>query len=250
MESTFLRRAASSQSEKPVAEPKTLLFESDDFFHSLYDTGMHVSGTPDRGPKRRARFFNLMQALESTYGLPGDVIECGCWKGLSSYLTCNYIRRKEPSFVGKGFTVVDSFEGLSEPTAEDSIEQDLIADGIDRKGKPFKRSGAYSAPVENVARVLAEFPAVSFVKGWIPQVLYSLPATQYRFVHVDLDFYAPTLGALEYFYPRLVLGGVIVCDDYGSVFWPGAKRAVEVFCEQTGTRLLANASGQGFIFKF
>ena len=230
-------------------EEQTVLFDADDFFHRAYDTGLDASGTPDRGPKRRSRFFNLMQALESTTGLAGGVVECGCWRGLSSFLTCEYLRRRDPFFRGSGFTIIDSFEGLSEPGAEDSIERNIVRGGQDRKGKPFKGSGAYAASMEHVRGVLGEFPDVEFVKGWIPQVLATLPERQFRYVHVDLDLYAPILEAFRYFHPRLVRGGVLVCDDYGSLFWPGAKRAVEEFCEQSGARLLASVTGQAIVVK-
>ncbi len=232
-----------------ITEEKTVLFDTDDFFHQRYDKGLELSGTPDRGVKRRSRFFNLMKALESTADLPGGVIECGCWRGLSSFLVCEYLRRENSAFQGDGFTIVDSFEGLSEPGVEDSIEQDIVRGGKDRKGKPFKESGAYAASMDHVREVLGEFSGVEFVRGWIPQVLATLPERNYRFVHVDLDLYTPILEAFRYFHPRLVRGGIMVCDDYGSLFWPGAKKAVEEFGAESGARLLASVTGQAIVIK-
>ena len=43
--------------------------------------------------------------------------------------------------------------------------------------------------------------------------------------------YDPTLGALEYFFPRLVPGAIVVCDDFG---WPGERKAIENFCARHG----------------
>lgn len=241
--------AAKSEDSAP-AEQKTVLYDSDEFYHDLYEKGLVLSGTPDRGPKRRMRFFNLMQALEATAHLSGWVAECGCWKGLSSYLSCHYILRHNQGFRGDRFLVIDSFEGLSAPTREDTIDLNLVVKGVVRRGRPFKSAGAYSAPMDHVARVLEQFPEVSLVKGWIPEVLDTLPEREYRFVHVDLDLYAPILGALRYFYPRIQRGGVIVCDDYGSLFWPGAAKAVRDFCDESGATLLANVSGQALLFRF
>lgn len=248
-DSIWKKRRLAAPPSMLVPEEKTVLFDSDDFFHRAYDEGLERSGTPDRGPRRRSRFFNLMQALESTTGLPGGAVECGCWRGLSSFLTCEYLRRENALFRGYGFTVIDSFEGLSEPGLEDSIERDIIRGGKARKGKPFKGSGAYAASMDHVRGVLGEFPDVELVKGWIPQVLATLPEREYRFVHVDLDLYAPILEAFRYFYPRLLRGGVLVSDDYGSLFWPGAKRAVEEFCQESGARLLASVTGQAIVMK-
>ena len=73
---------------------------------------------------------------------------------------------------------------------------------------------------------------MTFHEGWIPEVLDSLEERRYRFVHLDLDMYEPTYACLEYFYPRLVEGGVIVLDDYGFLDWPGCKAATDKWCEE------------------
>ncbi|RPI42795.1 MAG: class I SAM-dependent methyltransferase, partial [Betaproteobacteria bacterium] len=74
-----------------------------------------------------------------------------------------------------------------------------------------------------------EFPGVAVHAGWIPEVLSSLPSSAWSYVHIDVSLYEPTLAALEYFYPRLSPGGVILCD--GSIFCPGAEAAARHFCE-------------------
>ena len=53
----------------------------------------------------------------------------------------------------------------------------------------------------------------------------------YRFVHLDVDLYQPTRDSFDYFYPRLIKGGIIVCDDYN---WPGARKAIEEACARFG----------------
>ncbi len=80
-------------------------------------------------------------------------------------------------------------------------------------------------------RGLAPFPGIAYFPGWIPEAFAPDNPNRYRFVHVDVDLYQPTLDSFEYFWPRLVPGGTMVCDDYN---WPGAKRAVETFCARVG----------------
>ncbi len=98
-------------------------------------------------------------------------------------------------------------------------------------------------------RALAPFPGVSFHKGWIPAVFADLPETRWSFVHVDVDLYEPTYATLEYFYPRLVEGGVILCDDYGSAIFPGAQRAWHRFCDERDVRFVMLDTGQSVILK-
>lgn len=226
-----------------------LLFEIEQPFNHLYSTGMKISNTPDSGVRRRARFYNLIGFLKSVNRLEGAIVECGCWKGLSSYLMCNYIKLHDKSFDGKDFYVVDSFEGLSNPSDKDVITENLIDNHGERKGAAFKSKGAYSAQLENIKRVLSDFPRVSYYKGWIPETLVDLPMIGYKFVHIDLDLYEPIIGSLEYFYPKLVKGGVVVCDDYGSLYWPGAKKAVEEFAKNHNLQFISLSSGQAIFIK-
>jgi len=100
-------------------------------------------------------------------------------------------------------------------------------DGATRREAFFPVAQANLTP-ELVRGYFDEFPRVSLCAGWIPQVFASVPEQNWAFVHLDVTLYEPTLAALEYFYPRLSTGGVIVCD--GSIFCPGAKRAWDEFC--------------------
>ncbi len=72
---------------------------------------------------------------------------------------------------------------------------------------------------------------IQYHPGWIPESLSSVPDRTYKFVHVDLDLYEPIKGAVEYFYPRMVKGGIIVIDEYAIPRWPGARKAVDEFCQ-------------------
>jgi O-methyltransferase len=49
----------------------------------------------------------------------------------------------------------------------------------------------------------------------------------FAFVHLDADLYDPIMAGLQFFYPRVAKGGIIVVHDYNS--WPGARRAVDVY---------------------
>jgi hypothetical protein len=179
-------------------------------FVSVFERGVEICGGHYR-PAAAARFYNLVQALRMTGGLPGDTIEAGCFRGLTSYLTCHTRRTHDPAFDGTGHTVVDSFEGLSEPTE---------ADGSDAHAC-WARAQFTDTSVDHLRRVLADFPGVRFCKGWIPAVLDELDDSPLRFAHIDVDLHDPTLHCLEHFYPRMVPGGIIVIDDHGP--WPGGK---------------------------
>ena len=110
-------------------------------------------------------------------------------------------------------------------------------------------AGAFGATVEEVRNTLQDFPDVQIHSGWIPDIFTTQPNRRYRLVHVDVDLYEPTKGALEYLHSRLVAGGIIVCDDYGSLAWPGARRAVVEFCRLNNLRFISLSTGQAIIIK-
>ncbi len=213
----------------------------DEWFDAVYLSGLGRTGARPTPLRRRHRFHGLVQQLDATAGVAGDVVECGCFRGLSSYLLCSALRRERPHFNGGGYHVFDSFQGLSEPAAEDRVP----ADAADRERlEEMTKAGRFAAPAEVIKDVLTDFPGVAYYPGWIPQSFAGLPERRYRFVHVDVDLYEPTRGALEYFYPRLSPGGRIVSDDYN---WPGCRKAIEEFCASRSIAFQTTAQLQAYI---
>ena len=119
------------------------------------------------------------------------------------------------------FFLVDSFEGLSEILEEDKPENINIYQS---------QKGDLKSNISNVENLFTDFDNVHILKGWIPEIFNILePSNKYKFVHIDVDLYEPTLKSLEFFYPRLVEGGIIVCDDYNSKHFSGSKKAWDEF---------------------
>ena len=58
-----------------------------------------------------------------------------------------------------------------------------------------------------------------------------------------------TLDSIEYFYPRLNDGGIILCDDYGSALCPGATQAIDEFLSDKPEKVLYMPCGNGFMIK-
>jgi Macrocin-O-methyltransferase (TylF) len=52
---------------------------------------------------------------------------------------------------------------------------------------------------------------------------------RFAFVQIDCDLYQPAKAALEYFYPRMSHGGLIVVHDLATGRWPGISQAVNEF---------------------
>lgn len=158
------------------------------------------------------RKYTLMNLLKLTRDLKGDTAELGVYYGASSELILNAIES-----TNKKHYMFDSWEGLSEPEASD--------------GSYWKR-GSLTASFAECKKNLQKFPSEKkiFIKGWIPETLKQLKADiSFSFIHFDLDLYQPTAQSIGYFYDRLVVGGILVFDDYTFESCPGVKKAVDDF---------------------
>jgi len=209
-------------------------------YDEIYRDGLLATGTSPVPLQRRERFHSLAQLFRQTLPLQGRVAECGCFRGLSSYVLCRVLKLADARFDGRGYRIFDSFQGLSEPRLEDAIDDsDPQADKL----RQMTRRGQFTAPLEVVRESLRDFPGIEFFPGWIPEAFPDEPEARYRFVHVDVDVHQPTRDSLEYFYPRLVTGGILVCDDYG---WPGARKAIDDFSARTGARFITTPHLQAY----
>jgi O-methyltransferase len=187
-----------------------------------------------------ARYF--LNAME----LDGAYAECGVFSGTSSLFLCRAARTRRPGYNGEGLHLIDSFEGISRPVTEDEFDAHSGDGSVFRANVP---KGTLSSPIDVVKSTMRDFPGTSIHQGWIPDVFGGLPETRWAFVHIDVDLYEPTRDCLEYFYPRLCDGGVIVCDDYVAPFFPGAQRAWDQFCERNDLPFIVLDTGQSVILK-
>ena len=225
---------------------KSFLFESDGAFTEIYRRGLQATGSgldPEVVPQR---LYNAVQFLRHTADLEGETAECGAFLGLSSFVFCHHLLLSRPQFRGEGYHIFDSFEGLSTPGAED-----LIIDGTyGSVGTSTRPEGAFAGALDRVKLALRDFPLIEYHVGWIPAAFAGLPEKRYRFVHLDLDLYQPIKGAIEYSYPRLVTGGVVVVDEYALPRWPGAQKAVDEYCHAHSLAApVALTTGNGLLIK-
>ena len=169
------------------------------------------------------REHGLIGLLESTLGLPGDVIECGVYRGGSLVRIARSMKDNAPDKLLYGF---DSFEGFP----QDKIDQRDLGPG--RKIERVKRKFQMCADVPS--RLMRFFDLFSvnakLVAGFFSDTLPTLSDDQrFCFIHLDVDLYQSYIECLDALYDRLTPGGVIVFDEGDSDVWPGARLAIDEF---------------------
>ncbi len=198
---------------------------SNDERMQLYFKGLQKSGNEESDNfYKQLRFHSLQQMVHyvTRRKISGDFVECGVWKGHSAYMIADIISKSD--FRGN-LHIFDSFEGgLSDKSDKDKGLRDLMSEK-----KIMDGTKVFSSTEDEVRDCLSEFKFVQLYKGWIPTRFKEVEDKKFAFVHIDVNLYQPFIDSLNFFYPRLAEGGIIVCDDYGLTQYPGAKTAVDEF---------------------
>jgi len=136
--------------------------------------------------------------------LPGDIIECGCWKGASTAslsLACN--------MVGRRLIVCDSFAGL--PDSETDVVRNYPHLGV----YGYYQEGMYEGKLEEVRGNVGKYGNLSvcdFKGGFFCETLPTIESN-IVFAFLDVDLTSSMRDCIRYIWPLLVDGGLIYTDD-------------------------------------
>lgn len=175
-------------------------------------------------PDRRVALYEL---LKSTNHLPGVNVEVGVYKGGTALLIA--------ANSDKPVHLFDTFTGLPKPNENDNHHEENDFNDVS---------------YEQVQELLKNYPNAHLYKGLFPQDTGSLIENeQFSFVYLDVDLYSSTKDCLEFFYPKMVKGGIIVTDDYGWKFTDGVKTAWDEFMKNKPEQTEQAATIQAHIVK-
>jgi hypothetical protein len=160
------------------------------------------------GTSYKSHLAMALKILETPPDVPGDIVECGTWKGGSAAnlsLVCRIAGRK--------LRIFDSFQGL--PTA--------VAG--DREAGYYKE-GDYAGTLEEVKENIRKGGALEcceFVQGWFENTLPKLEGPV-LLAFLDVDLEASLECCVRHIWPRLVDQGYIFIDevvgvDYCALFY-------------------------------
>jgi O-methyltransferase len=188
----------------PSGKPNLiLLWDTDEVFVSL------LKQIKERAVVGKRGCFMLYQLARHAISMDGDIAEVGVYKGGTAKLI---------AMVAAGTTktvhLFDTFSGMP-PT---DITKDL-----------HKEGDFSDAPLDDVKMYLKDCNNVRFYPGFFPATSDSVSDLQFCFVHIDVDIYRSVADCCEFFYPRMVKGGIMVFDDYGSLSCLGVRTAIDEF---------------------
>jgi len=181
--------------------------------------------------------------------IPGDILECGVWKGGSMMAVAETLLRlgnKE-----KHLYLFDTFEGMTKPGQEDAFlkqskfpdedwvtaEEKFEATKIDEHSSDWLQ-----ASMEGVQTRMEETgydkEKIHLVKGPVEETIPAQAPEVLSLLRLDTDWYESTRHELVHLFPRLSSKGVLIIDDYGH--WLGVKKATDEYIAERKLNILLN----------
>lgn len=200
-------------------------FDTDSSF--LYENGFYLTTKHDRIGKLLAHY----ELYKEIAGLPGDIVECGVFKGSSLIRFTAFRELLENCYSRKiiGFDIFGKFPETSFDDDKRMLERFISAAGDQSISKDELDQVLAFKGIANVELVMGD------INQTVPDYSRNHPEFRIALLHIDTDIYEPAVTILNSFYDHVVSGGLIVLDDYGT--FPGETKAVEEFIKDKGLQV-------------
>ena len=149
----------------------------------------------------------------SLRGVPGDIVECGAYRGGSTIA----LAAATPS---KAVYSFDTFGGMPTPGPHDEHEE-----------------GDFLTTFEEVVLNTAPYPNIFLVRGRFADTVPNFEARAISLLYLDCDLYDSYRLCLTHFWPMVSPGGLVVLEDYKAIDCPGARKACDEFFPAGDMRL-------------
>jgi O-methyltransferase len=163
-------------------------------------------------PQSLGDIWCLSNTAWSCRNLEGDIAEAGVYYGATARLLLRFFEG-----TNKTIHLFDTFDIMPPAGKHDIPEYWHPQSGLS---------------VGRVATLLSDYYGkglVRFYKGLFRNTLPEVGDKKFCFIHIDCDLYEGARDACEFFYPRVVSGGVMLFHDYDTTAFPGIRKAVDDF---------------------
>ncbi|CEN31202.1 CalS11 [[Clostridium] sordellii] len=191
-----------------------------------YENGFYLTSPVNRMGKQLAQY----ELYKKIVNIPGEVLEFGVYKGASIIRFSTYRELLENTYSRKiiGFDIFGEF-----PKTDNDDDNKFI--------QRFEEQGGNGISKEALEDFIKHknINNIELIKGNIfdtlDEFLEKNKQIKISLLHLDLDVYKPTKFILEKLYERMVPGGIIVFDDYGTV--KGATDAIDEFLKEKNKKI-------------
>lgn len=174
---------------------------------------------------RLQKIFTRYELFKKTTRTPGDIVECGVFKGTGHIFWLKLLRIFDEHSMKK----VIGFDTFS------NFPKSILKYEKKEANKFIKESKYRDITVKEINKKISKIGLKSrseLIKGDITKTSANYVKNNKGFrislLNLDLDTYEGTKSALENFYPVVSKNGIIILDEYGKRGW-GETDAVDEF---------------------
>ncbi len=185
-----------------------------------YENNFYLSCDMTRISKILAHYELFNKVID----IGGEIVECGVFKG-ASLARFAMFREIFTNPFSKKIIAFDVFG---------KFPQTKFKDDVKVRKNFVKEAGENSISKPQLLHVLKNKGItkwIELVKGditrTVPAYIKKHPELKISLLNLDTDIYEPAVTILEHLYPRIVKGGVLIIDDYGT--FPGETKAVDEY---------------------
>ena len=176
------------------------------------------------GITRISKILSHYEIYKMIKEVPGEIIECGVFKG-ASYLRFAMFREIFGNPFSKKIIGFDTFSKFPETTFQDDTKA---------RNKFISSAGSDSISKEQLLKILDNKGLnkhVDLIEGditeTVPSYVKANPELKISLLNLDTDIYEPAVTILEHLYLKITKGGILMLDDYGT--HPGETKAVDEY---------------------
>lgn len=166
-----------------------------------------------------SKMLARVELFKKIINIPGDIVECGVFKGTGMLLWLKLVKIYCPNSIKK----VVGFDMFKKQDLLDSLNEQ------DRKSMEhlFDYASNNNLTVKQLTNMLTEYKfdvnKYDIVDGDISNTIYEYikdkPGFRISLINLDLDLDKPTYEVLTAIWDRIPKGGVIIFDEYSIDRW-------------------------------
>ena len=149
------------------------------------------------------RAYIACWAAKYASNLDGDYVECGVGKALLSRTIVNYLDFEN---LKKKFYLFDTFDGIPIKQSKNALESANMS--------YLNRTHFSSNYFEEINDTFKKYSNVFVVKGQIPESFLNIEFGKVAYISIDMNNAFAEIEAIKYLWSKLIVGGVVVLDDY------------------------------------
>ncbi len=184
----------------------------------------------------KLRCYELWQLVEQSSKLEkGCLIEIGVWRGGTGALIA---KKAKSCGINNKIYLCDTFTGVVKASQKD----------------PSYFNGEHADTskklVEDLVFNKLDLKNVQLLQGIFPDDTgKEVENESFRFCHIDVDVYQSAKDIVEWIWPKMISGGIIVFDDYGFESCKGIATYVHELQKYKGNIVLHNLNGHAVVIK-